>query len=346
MDWAPAYELLVSLKAYTSTADRKILELGAAWVKEVRAAPVAAAGCRAGAREHAVEKMWWLDLLVRQAPPPRDAAAFLGWLATLSGGEMYERLAPQAAESGALPGNLGAARDRAVERFDGLGRRVLPARRCGDPGGLGAEAARTRALIELMEPLALVEQATNGVYFVPEPRPDVVLLIPQYHYRPWNVFSIYREVRIDPVSGRRCAAGGRGDPAGSVAPHAGVGRRQPPAHPAFPGRGAAKLQRRRAIQRPGQEYRPSPPGRVAGGGIGPGRCLPGRRHDRHLQPAPARPRRTGPAPTRVPDRRASTNTLGDQATIDMAYGMVPLRPFAVPGEGGGDAVPAARWPSA
>src|SRR5579875_3244945 len=102
VDWAPAYELLMSLKAYTSTADRKILELGAAWVKEVRErlSPGLAAGLAAhGSRD----KLWWLDLLIRQAPPPRDAAAFLGWLATLSGGEMYERLAPQAAENWALP---------------------------------------------------------------------------------------------------------------------------------------------------------------------------------------------------------------------------------------------------
>ncbi len=194
VDWAPAYELLMSLKAYTSTADRKILELGAAWVKEVRErlSPGLAAGLAAhGSRD----KLWWLDLLIRQAPPPRDAAAFLGWLATLSGGEMYERLAPQAAENWALPESLSAARDHALsilkqwddEYFRHVDAAILD--------GLAAEAARTGALIETMEPLALVEQATNGIYFVPEPRPDVVLLIPQYHYRPWNVFSIYRTVR-------------------------------------------------------------------------------------------------------------------------------------------------------
>lgn len=62
--------------------------------------------------------------------------------------------------------------------------------------GLAAEAAATAALVETMEPLALVEQATNGVVFVPEPRPETVLLIPQYHYRPWNLFSTFRDLRI------------------------------------------------------------------------------------------------------------------------------------------------------
>src|SRR5207253_2672019 len=31
VDWAPAYELLVSLKAYLSRPEQKILELGAGW---------------------------------------------------------------------------------------------------------------------------------------------------------------------------------------------------------------------------------------------------------------------------------------------------------------------------
>jgi DNA-binding transcriptional ArsR family regulator len=108
---------------------------------------------------------------------------------------MYERLAPQAAESLALPKNLVAARDRALSVLRGWDDEYF---RHVDPTileGLAAEAARTRALIETMEPLTLVEQATNGVYFMPEPRPDLVLLIPQYHYRPWNVFSIYRTMR-------------------------------------------------------------------------------------------------------------------------------------------------------
>ena len=36
VDWAPAYELLVSLKAYLSRPEQKILDLGAGWARGVR----------------------------------------------------------------------------------------------------------------------------------------------------------------------------------------------------------------------------------------------------------------------------------------------------------------------
>jgi hypothetical protein len=36
VDWAPAYELLVSLKAYVNRREHKTLELGAVWARGVR----------------------------------------------------------------------------------------------------------------------------------------------------------------------------------------------------------------------------------------------------------------------------------------------------------------------
>jgi DNA-binding transcriptional ArsR family regulator len=41
-----------------------------------------------------------------------------------------------------------------------------------------------------------VEAATCGVRFVPQPGPELVLLVPQYHFRPWNVFQDYRGLRV------------------------------------------------------------------------------------------------------------------------------------------------------
>lgn len=196
VDWAPAYELMVSLKAYASTADRKILELGAAWVKGVREclSPELAADL---ARRDAVGKMPWLDLLVRQCPEPRDASGFLGWLAQLSAGEMYERLAPLSATNHPLPNDLGALRDRSIDTLSRWDEQYF---RHVDPAilhGLEREAGATRALVAVTDPVDLIERATNGVHLLaPEPSPEVVLLIPQYHYRPWNVFSVYRGMRI------------------------------------------------------------------------------------------------------------------------------------------------------
>lgn len=40
-----------------------------------------------------------------------------------------------------------------------------------------------------MPPAELVETATNGIEYRPEPQPETVVLIPQYHFRPWNLFA-------------------------------------------------------------------------------------------------------------------------------------------------------------
>jgi DNA-binding transcriptional ArsR family regulator len=47
-----------------------------------------------------------------------------------------------------------------------------------------------------MAPEALVETATCGVHFMPRSGPELVLLVPQYHYRPWNLYDSYRGMRL------------------------------------------------------------------------------------------------------------------------------------------------------
>ncbi|WP_042143384.1 helix-turn-helix transcriptional regulator [Paucisalibacillus sp. EB02] len=42
-------------------------------------------------------------------------------------------------------------------------------------------------MLNSMEPEALVEWATGGISYMPEPSVNHVLLIPQYVYRPWNI---------------------------------------------------------------------------------------------------------------------------------------------------------------
>jgi hypothetical protein len=56
----------------------------------------------------------WLDILIWRCPGPRDAAAFIAWLAAAAVGDLYELLAFYADDELPLPGDLGAVRDQWV----------------------------------------------------------------------------------------------------------------------------------------------------------------------------------------------------------------------------------------
>jgi DNA-binding transcriptional ArsR family regulator len=195
VDWAPAYELLVSVTAYVSRPEQKILELGAGWARGVRQQlqPELAADL---ASADALADVHVADLLIQQCPGDRDITGYLHWLGALPVGELYERLAPYALEGRApLPRDLGAVRDRYVRLLVAWYEQYF---RLVDPAilsGLAADTAAKQALVGTMAPEALVEAATCGVHFMPRPGPELVLLIPQYHFRPWNLFQDYRGLR-------------------------------------------------------------------------------------------------------------------------------------------------------
>jgi DNA-binding transcriptional ArsR family regulator len=42
----------------------------------------------------------------------------------------------------------------------------------------------------------LVDLATNGLEFTPSTDIELVLLVPQYHHRPWNVYAFFRAMRL------------------------------------------------------------------------------------------------------------------------------------------------------
>src|ERR671937_1698254 len=196
VDWAPAYELLVSLKAYVSRPEQKILELGAGWARRVRQQLQAELAADLASAD-ALADVHVPDLLIQQCPGDRDIAGYLHWLGALPVGELYERLAPYALEGRApLPRDLGAVRDRYVRLLVAWHEQYF---RLVDPAilsGLAADAAAKQALVGTMAPEALVEAATCGVHFMPRPGPELVLLVPQYHFRPWNVFDDYRGLRV------------------------------------------------------------------------------------------------------------------------------------------------------
>ena len=196
VDWAPAYELLVSLEAFTGKSERKMLELGPAWAGEVRRR-LGAETARDLTAFRRKESMHLLFLLARLRPNEQSAEEFLHWLNALSAGALYELLSPWLRDDDMTRlRELTETLPRHVEMLSLWNELYV---RDLDPAildGLAAHAAAMRDRIGTAPPEELVEQATNGIRLTLDPPPEVVLLAPQYHYRPWNLFSWYRGVYV------------------------------------------------------------------------------------------------------------------------------------------------------
>jgi DNA-binding transcriptional ArsR family regulator len=190
VDWAPAYELVLSLICFVSFRKHGILELGDAWAHDVRQRLPDAFAARLQRRNVTsalnLKQDDLLVLLVRSCPGDRDPAGFLRWLGGLSAGDAYEAVAARLPDAGPrLPRDFAAWRDRCVEvlttwnvaYFDHLDPSIL--------NGLRTEANHLASRF-VGPPEAVVELVTNGIFVEPTSEPLTVTLVPQYHQRPYN----------------------------------------------------------------------------------------------------------------------------------------------------------------
>ncbi len=196
IDVAPAYELVLSLAAYLDRQAYKTLDLGTGWATRVREDFSLSFGDTLAALRDVPGKPV-LDLLIWQCPTKGTSRDFLRWLGALSAGEIYERVAPYVpVDASWLPRDLAALRDQVgpllADWDEQYFRRLDPA----ILAGLHADAAAKQALLETTAADVVVEAATSGVYLEPAPGLDRVLLVPQYHYRPWNHTRPYHRMRL------------------------------------------------------------------------------------------------------------------------------------------------------
>ena len=194
VDWAPVYELLISFECFISARMHPLIDLGPAWVREVRQALPAASAAQltrkntGAAVRHKEGDDDLLMLLARGCPGQRDAVGFLRWFADLTAGAAYEVLAPRQPDGDGprLPRDFAAWRDRLLAMLvaweTGYFRTLDPA----ILSGLRDQAAALRRRIASVPPLELVEEATNGIVIEPAPEMRQVTLVPQYHERPYN----------------------------------------------------------------------------------------------------------------------------------------------------------------
>lgn len=200
IDWAPVYELNVSLQAFLLRKVHKALDLGPGWATRVRKNLPAAflADLQRLEEDKSSKDKTFLspEILILQCPGDRDPEGFLAWLASLSPGDIYERLAPHVPEDVPLPRDLANARDTTVRLlrtwydsyFRGLDSAILK--------GLAREAAAREAARAVEAPgagpeaSAFVETVTGGVIFEDLPSGlEQVVLVPQFHLQPLNLIG-------------------------------------------------------------------------------------------------------------------------------------------------------------
>lgn len=181
--WSPPHELLLSLMAVTSAQTHKVLDLGPAWVKEVRQQlpPEFDQQVRA-----LMDEVPFPSAVVEASPVKGDVPGFLDWVRRLTPEEIF-RLVVSLGGTPPPMDALGPLRDRWVEMLAVWHERYF---RRIDPrilSGLQAEADRWQTRLASMAPEAVVAEATNGLCIEETAGVERVLLVPQYHHRPLNI---------------------------------------------------------------------------------------------------------------------------------------------------------------
>ncbi|MDF2629305.1 MAG: hypothetical protein K0R39_3136 [Symbiobacteriaceae bacterium] len=182
VDFAAAHELVLSLDAFFYTP-AKSLDLGADWVSEVRKRFTAATDWESQFDP------FLLTLLVHRCPGERTAAAFLGWLAALTPGQLYELVAPYVPDKAAdLLRDLGARQAYYLRLLTAWNEAYFQTLDSAILRQLAAEAAWRTERVKGQSPAEAVEEATTGAVLESD-LVEEILLVPQYHYRPLNRFA-------------------------------------------------------------------------------------------------------------------------------------------------------------
>jgi DNA-binding transcriptional ArsR family regulator len=189
VEWAPAYELVVSFQAFFSKSEQRHLDIGPNWAKSLKRELGPEVTARLGSQ--GMSSLWDAMVPMLHACPDRETVdGFLSWVDSLSV-EDVRSLLPADSElcidvstdalSRSMQSTMSALSEWNTRYFSQIDPAIL--------SGLKQEAERRRAVVSGVDPLLAVEAATQGVFYEPRQEPAVVLLVPQWHFRPWNIFG-------------------------------------------------------------------------------------------------------------------------------------------------------------
>lgn len=197
IDTSPVYELLVSVHAYVSTSNHKTLELPTEWASQVRQQLTPAFATELASLKDSTDDWNLLILLVWKSSTKESVPDFLHWFSHASAGELYETLTAACVDDLLVPSDLIAFRDRTTawlqQWHDGYFAAFDPTVLTG----LQADAARTLNMAKHMSAADLMDVTTMGMAVSADAGILRVVLIPQHHFRPWNVFAHFGSTLFD-----------------------------------------------------------------------------------------------------------------------------------------------------
>jgi DNA-binding transcriptional ArsR family regulator len=191
------YECYVSLLAYWQKQHHSTLDMGSTWVKQVRAQTsqsteqmLADKGFRPSDIQALLLSMLW------HSPYP-DAESFVDWVANMDTGNLYEMLESRLEWQRIREnGGLQAHRDRAVQLFSQWNREYFSHVQRSLLDALAEEAAERQGHADGETPRDVVAKLTKGVQLETNHGLREIILIPQFHFSPWNIHEEFADTRI------------------------------------------------------------------------------------------------------------------------------------------------------
>lgn len=189
VEFAPAYELVISLVGYTEKQVHRTFDLGTDWIKRVQQTLSPNLFKRLEtAKSRRLMKGFPGAAVIERCPCDKSASGFVSWMGAMTRGEVYDYLTD----------------GRVLKSFDDTSRIIDTwsevAELLGEwndeyfrnvPGeilrALADDAVQKRSMAMDMPADELIQQVSVGSRLEPDPDLHQVVLIPQYHLRPWNV---------------------------------------------------------------------------------------------------------------------------------------------------------------
>ncbi|MDT0124358.1 winged helix-turn-helix domain-containing protein [Paenibacillus sp. RRE4] len=190
VDFSPMYECVNSLIAFTNKQNHNALDAGKSWIHEVqnRFTPAKLQLMRDMMK---ATDNFTLAPYIWTCPGERSVNGFMDWLEKLSTGELFD-IASQFHMS--VPSNLSSLRSQTLEVLREWNSRYFSQVKSVIIDELIREAEERRALIDGTNDKEVYEDATQGMRIYPTSKLKKVILIPQYHARPFVTSTIFDEV--------------------------------------------------------------------------------------------------------------------------------------------------------
>lgn len=191
VEFGSIYELLNSLHTFLCKKSYKKIDLGVAWAAETESTlNDELLSCL---QETELNHEWKLLNLLIYCCPFKDVDRVLHWIEGLSVGELYEILSQYVK---VFPSHMEEYRNRVLFLLSEWNRQYFSQCNPAILSKLQQHADLKNVQLSELETADFVNKTTHGFYFMPIDGLKKLVLIPQYHFQPFNIIYCYGELTI------------------------------------------------------------------------------------------------------------------------------------------------------